>query len=118
MKKVKNVIIVSDIERLNKQREATGILEMYSHYNDKIREFNNFNRIVNHVSGFQTNDNISTDIPVNIEMFDKLYQGAMLLNLLIDMTFNYDTELWYLTIRYKGSDLCFTNRHESLKADN
>ena len=108
MKKQK-VIIITEARTNHKMVEADALLEMYSHYNHKIREFNNFNRIVNNVSGFYTNDNIATEIPVNREMFDKLYQGAMLLKLTIDMTFNYDTNLWYLCIKYKNTDLCFTN---------
>ena len=105
----KQVIIIAERGSAQKMCEADSLLNMYSHYSDKIREFNNFNRIVNNVSGYQTNSNISTDIPVNREMFDKLYQGALLLKLPIDMTYNFDNELWFLTIKYRNTELCFTN---------
>ena len=105
----KQVIIIAERGSTQKMCEVDSLLNMYSHYSDKIREFNNFNRIVNNVSGYQTNSNITTDIPVNREMFDKLYQGALLLKLPIDMTYNYDNELWFLTIKYRNTELCFTN---------
>ena len=109
MKKKNYVVVIAERGTAHKMTEADALLEMYTHYHHKIIEFNNFNRIVNNVSGFHTNDSISTDIPVNREMFDKLYQGALLLKLPIDMTFNYDSELWFLTIKYKNTELCFTN---------
>lgn len=105
----KQLVIIAERGSAQKMCEADSLLAMYSHYEQKIREFNNFNKIVNNVSGHHTNDNISSDIPVNREMFDKLYQGALLLKLPIDMTFNYDTELWYLTVKYKNQELCFTH---------
>ena len=109
MKSKKQIIIIAERGTGRKISEADSLLEMYTHYLHKIREFNNFNSIVNNVSEFHTNDSIPTEIPVNREMFDKLYQGAMLLKLPIDMTFNYDTNLWYLCIKHKNTDLCFTN---------
>ena len=118
MKKKNYVVVIAERGTGRKIAEADALFEMYTLYHHKIIEFNNFNRIVNNVSGFHTNDNISTDIPVDIETFDKLYQGASLLKLPIDMTFNYDTNLWYLTIKYKNTELCFINEHEKLKADN
>ena len=105
----KQVIIIAERGSTQKMCEADSLLNMYSHYSDKIREFNNFNRIVSNVSGFFSNRDLSTDIPVNREMFDKLYQGALLLKLPIDMTYNYDNELWFLTIKYRNTELCFTN---------
>jgi hypothetical protein len=102
-------IIIADGEKLKAEREATALLEMYSHYANKINHFNCFNKIVTNTSGYQSKECISTDIQVNREMFDKLYEGALLLKLPIDMTFNYDEELWYMTVKYKNTELCFTN---------
>lgn len=108
MKKTYHIIM--GVRNQGKQMaEAEALLEMYSYYTEKIMKFNTWNVIVHKTSGFLSNKNISTEIPVNREMFDKLYQVANLLKLPIDMTFNYDTGLWYLTIKYKAQELCFTN---------
>lgn len=109
MKSKKQIIIIAERGTGRKMCEADALFSMYTHYVDKINYFNCFNQIVTNTSGFQSNEPIPTEIPVNREMFDKLYQGAMLLKLPIDMTFNYDTNLWYLTIKYKNTELCFTN---------
>lgn len=89
--------------------EAEALFQMYSYYTEKIMKFNVWNVIVRKTSGFTSNKDIPTEIPVNRDMFDELYQGANLLKLPIDMTFNYDTGLWYLTVKYKAQELCFTH---------
>lgn len=103
------LVIIADGEKAKAEREATTLFEMYSHYECKIREFNNFNKIVNNVSGFKSNDNLPCNININREMFDKLYQSAITLKLNIDMTYNDDVDLWFLVINYKGQELCFTH---------
>lgn len=102
-------VIIADVEKVRREAEVTALLEMYTHLFKKVHEFNNFNKIVNNVSGFKSYVDIDGDINVNREMFDKLYYGATLLKLPIDMTFNYDTELWYLTIKYNNVNLCFVH---------
>lgn len=92
-----------------KMCESDALFSMYSHYEEKIRQFNQFNDIVFNVSKYQSHRKLDTEISVNREMFDKLYEGALLLKLPIDMTFNYDTDMWYLCIKYKNHDLCFTH---------
>lgn len=116
MKKQKYVVILAERGTGRKIAEAKALFEMYSHLFEKSKEFNNFNRIVNNVSGYKSFVDIDGDIHVNREMFDKLYQGASLLKLPIDMTFNYDNDLWYLTVKYKNTDLCFTQKAEPMKA--
>lgn len=109
MKNRKYIVILTERGTGRKMCEADSLFSMYSHYTDKINHFNIFNKIVTNTTGFKSNECITNEIPVNREMFDKLYQGALLLKLPIDMTFNYDTELWYLTVKYKAQELCFTH---------
>lgn len=105
----KHVIIIADGEKLKAEREAIALFEMYSHYKDKINHFNSFNQIVANTTGFQCNDNLPSNIRVNREMFDKIYQCALTLKLNIEMTYNEDVELWFLIVNYKGHEICFTN---------
>lgn len=109
MKNRKYAVILAERGTGRKMCEADALFSMYTHYTDKINHFNCFNKIVTNTSGYQSKECISTDIQVNREMFDKLYEGALLLKLPIDMTFNYDTKLWYMTVKYKNTELCFTN---------
>lgn len=109
MKTKKYVVIIAERGTNRKMCEATALFELYSHLYDKVRDFNNFNCIVESGTGFTGYKNISREIEVEREMFDKLYEGALLLKLPIDMTFNYDEELWYMTVKYKNTELCFTN---------
>jgi hypothetical protein len=104
-----HVIIIADSSKLKAEREATALFEMYSHYANKINEFNCFNKIVGNTTGFQSNENIPHNIRVNRETFDKIYEGAITLKLNIEMTYNEDVDLWFLIVNYKGHEICFTN---------
>ena len=89
--------------------EADVLFSMFKEYIQQIHKFNNMNHLVSKVTDYISNVDIDGNIDVSTHIFDKLYKGALLLKLPIDMTYNYDTGLWYMTIEYEKTSLCFTN---------
>ena len=107
MKDKKYTIIIAERGTGKKIAEATALYEMYRHYIHKVREFNTFNDIVFNVSKFQSHRNISDDIPVDREMFDKLYEGAINLKLHMGLTYNEDDDIWLFSVDYRGTKITF-----------